>query len=159
MILRVNNLSDATFVELASGVSQNLGKIAKTGLGSINVSHAASYRIVDEDTSTTVGETVNKVGRTTGRTEATVTGTCVRYKGLGNRLLLCQDTASGNSDGGDSGAPVFRITDSPNTNDIELLGVHHSGGSSVIVFSSIGQIYCDLGSSDTWNACDSSFNC
>ncbi len=156
---KVCRYSDAAFVELASGVSRNLGKIAKTSLGSINVYHPASYRIVAEDDSTTVGETVFKVGKSTGRTEATITGTCVRYNGLGNRVLLCQDTASGNSSSGDSGSPVFRITNSPNTNDVELLGVHHSGGSSLIVFSSIGQIYYDLGSNDTWNACDSSFSC
>ena len=156
---KVCRLSDAAFVELASGVSQNLGKIAKTSLGSINVDHATSYRIVGEDSSTTVGETVYKVGKSTGRTQATITGTCVKYTGLGNRLLLCQDTASGNSARGDSGAPVFRVTNSPNTNDVELLGVHHSGGSSVIVFSSIGQIYYDLGRSNTWKACDSSFSC
>ena len=156
---KVCRYSDAAFVELASGVSRNLGKIAKTSLGSINVYHPASYRIVGEDNSTTVGETVFKVGRTTGRTEATITGTCVTYQGLGNRVLLCQDTASGNSSGGDSGSPVFRITNSPNTNDVELLGVHHSGGSSTIVFSSIGQIYYELGSNDTWDACDSSFGC
>ena len=157
--------SDSAFVRLApSGVSQNLGKIAKTtALGSITVDHSTKFRIVGEDTLTTVGETIHKVGRTTGWITATITNTCVRSHRLGGGVLICQDLASGDSDGGDSGAPVFRITDTPSQGDVELLGISwgggDSGGDSWFVISPIGNIYIDLGSTDTWEACDPSFSC
>ena len=63
---KVCRYSDAAFIRFASGVSYNLGKIAKTTtMGSIDVDHNAKFRIVAERSYYSVGEIVNKVGRTT----------------------------------------------------------------------------------------------
>lgn len=54
------------------------------------------------------GETLSKIGRTTGWTFGPVTGTCqdIRVGGT-NVVLLCQDRVTAGVDGGDSGAAVF----------------------------------------------------
>ncbi len=72
----VCRMSDAAFVRLESGVSQNVGKIAKTTYGSPSVSHSAKFRIKNDYAPSLVGDTVNKVGKETGWTRATVTNTC-----------------------------------------------------------------------------------
>ena len=156
--------SDSAFVRFTFGADWNAGKIARTrSIGGINVNHSSSFRIVAENPSSTVGQIVYKVGRTTGFTSAKVRNTCVEYRAPENRRLLCQTSLTGSSDpfasDGDSGAPVFRITDSPNTGDVELMGILYATGESIAYFSPVGQIYLDLGSTDKWEACYSSFRC
>ena len=161
---KVCRYSDAAFVRFASGVSYNLGKIAKTtSRGSINVDHNAKFRIVRERTTTSIGETIDKIGRTTGWTSGDVTDTCVHTSLPNNRVLLCQTIAHVDADLGDSGAPVFAVTDSPNTGDVQLLGITWASNTSVnptvMWFSPVGNIYLDLGRGDTWNSCDPSIGC
>ena len=111
-----------------------------------------------ENTLVSVNDTVYKVGRTSGWDSGTVTDTCTGSN-LGNgRWLLCQNIASGAVDPGDSGSPVFKITNSPNQGDVELLGILW-GGVDSFHFSPIGAVYLDLGMSVTWDACDPSFDC
>ncbi len=159
---KVCRWSDSAFVELSSGVSQNLGKIAKTGLGSTTVIHSSKYRIVGAGSLPTIGEYVHKVGKETGRSRARVTDTCENIIASGNRQLLCQAVASltgGSSASGDSGAPVFRVTNSPNRDDVELLGIHRGSVGASIYFSPMINIYTDLGLSTTWKVCDPSYRC
>ena len=84
------------------------GFIARpTGLGSLTI--AGQFRIVSEGPST-VGATVNKVGRTTGWTQGQVTATGVTANVFGSLITqVCQDMVSAGVGGGDSGPPVFAI--------------------------------------------------
>ena len=88
----VCRFSDSAFIEAASGLSQNFGKIAKTtAQGGITVNHNSKFRIVAENTLVSVGDTVYKVGRTSGWDSGTVTDTCTGSN-LGNgRWLVCQN--------------------------------------------------------------------
>ncbi|MFQ5872263.1 MAG: hypothetical protein ACE5JL_00475 [Dehalococcoidia bacterium] len=159
---RACRYSDSTFVDLDSGVSPNLGFISKTtGLGSITIDHSAPrFRVVAEGFIAIQGERLDKVGRTTGWTAGQVISTCQNYHQAGtNWTMLCQDAVYGQALGGDSGAPVFDITNSPNTNDVEIKGVLWSGNSSSYVFSYVGLVYLDLGRSSTWDTCAPGFGC
>ncbi len=75
--------------------------------------------------------------------------------------MLCQVHAIGYRLPGDSGAPVFKITNSPNTNDVELVGIMFGGivgegtEQDIIGYSPIRQVYSELGGSyNIWKACD-----
>ena len=149
---RVCRLSDAAFVRLNAGISQNVGKIAKTtAVGSLTVDHNAKFRIVAENTITVEGEIVNKVGRTTGWTSGPVIDTCMKTDLEGNRTLLCQTVTNVESEPGDSGSPVFKWADSGDLWDVELVGVLWAGNSNpdpnrndeppVMWFSPIGNVY------------------
>ena len=79
-------------------------------------------------------------------------------------MFLCQTIANDmEADGGDSGSPVFEITNSPNDDDVELLGilwaVNTSVNPTVTWISPVGNVYLDLGMSDSWDACDPSRGC
>jgi hypothetical protein len=153
-------LSDSAFLKREPGVARDLGKIAKTvNLGSITVDHNNKFRIVDDAAFSAVGETVYKVGRSTGWTSGTVSDTCIRTDLDTVRILLCQDIAQGTAGSGDSGSPVFRITNSPSPNDVRLLGVLWGANPTAIWYSPIGNVYFDLGQADTWNSCDPGFAC
>ena len=160
---KVCRYSDAAFVRFASGVSYNLGKIAKTNtIGSINVDHSAKFRIVAERSYYSVGEIVNKVGRTTGWTRGRITDTCAPVDLPNNHRLLCQVIANVEGDFGDSGSPVFAVTNSPAVRDVQLLGTMWGGTTSTPVeiwFSPVGGIYRDLGMTDSWDSCDPDFDC
>ncbi len=75
--------------------------------------------------------------------------------------LICITTArvTGQSDdptGGDSGAPVIE-PDDDDDNEVELLGTLLGGGtgdqSDEFDFSTIGNIYSELGLYSTWDSC------
>ena len=154
--------SDSAFIRLKSGVDQNLGKIAKpTSIGSISVDHNSKYRIVSDSYSAVENSTVHFVGRTLGLRGGRVNNTCKIAYYSNNRTILCQygvvDTAMA---GGDSGAPVFQITNSPNHNDVRLLGiVIAKSGSRSYTYSPIGSVYNELGRSASWDSCDPSQDC
>ena len=157
---KVCRYSDSAFIRFASGVSYNLGKIAKTtGMGSIDVHHQAKFRIVAERSYYSVRETVNKVGRTTGWTRGRVTDTCVPIDLPNNHRLLCQVIANFQADSGDSGSPVFAVTNSPTVGDVQLLGIFWGGIAPQMYFSPVGGIYRDLGMTDAWDSCDPDFDC
>lgn len=138
---QVCRFSDSAFSQLAAGVTQDIGFIARpdsVNTGSLTI--AGTFRITDEGASL-VGDTVNKVGRTTGWTQGLVTDTCVNTGVLGTRIVqLCQDFVNAGVAGGDSGSPVFEITN-PVRNDVELRGILWGGsGSTTYVYSPIANI-------------------
>ena len=168
--------SDAAFIEYSSGISRNLGIIAKPLANrSLTVSPSQSYRIVKDVTSLVANEIVYKVGRTTGLTSGRISGTCtnVGYVVSGSGFppavsevkLLCQGEASGLAKSGDSGSPVFRVTNSPSQSDVELLGlVQGNAGNTEFYFSKAKHIFGELqrdpdNPTDTWDTCAPSFNC
>ena len=119
------------------------------------------FQVIREGNVMVVGETVTKVGRTTGWTQGKVSlvGMTVMYTGVSKlgtptqMAILSANQADPNnlanpgywSLGGDSGSPVFQCLDSSNntipcsnppvTSNVRIVGVHFASGGS---FSSIG---------------------
>jgi hypothetical protein len=109
---RMCRYSDSNFSPFAGlvGGSTN-GVIARpTGLGSINWNGTDTFTVTSK-ADPFMFDSVDKVGRTTGRTRGTVVVPCVNINGAGGALLLCQFIALMNAAnwalGGDSGSPVI----------------------------------------------------
>lgn len=96
-----------------------------------------------------MGETANKVGRTTGWTYGPVIETCINSIVLGAEkpiIQLCQTRVRAGVDGGDSGSPVFRPQG--NSGRSTLLGILWGGsvsGEVTFVFSPMFNIERELG--------------
>ncbi len=150
--------SDSSFARHDNGVAADFGYIEQTtGLGSLTLS-GSSYRIVAEAAST-VGQTLNKVGRTTGWSQGSVTATCVNVGVLGSSIVqLCQNQVSASVGSGDSGSPVFRIVSG---NDVHLQGILWGGNSAgtSFTFSPIANIENSSTELGPVNTCASGFSC
>ncbi len=134
---RICRHSDASFATLDTGVTRSRGFIARTALGSTTWNGTNTYRITSSDIPT-VGETVNLEGRTSGRLNGSVTGTCVTVNiSNSNVTILCAAKASMTSQEGDSGSPVFRINSGT---DVFLQGLEFAGGGSTMYYSTINEI-------------------
>jgi hypothetical protein len=145
---RVCRYSDSNFSSGTSGVNFELGSIAKTtGPNNNSLDIAGNFSITQEGTAVT-GETAEKVGRTTGWTQGTVSNTCVNTGVSGtNIILLCQNFVQAQVPivaGGDSGSPVFKILPG---GTVALLGDLWGGSSSgtMFVYSPIAYIELELG--------------
>jgi hypothetical protein len=144
--------SDAARAAYASSTSSSLGRIAKTtGANNNSVTISGNFTITAER-SPVVGQTANKVGRTTGWSRGGITATCVNVNVSGTNITqLCQTVVSARVGAGDSGSPVFR---QPNTgsNNVTLLGILWGGNSSgtIFVFSPISNIEAELGALTTF---------
>ena len=145
--------SDANFSDGADGVPFNFGAIAKTtgpNNGSLEIAGAFAIRT---EGAGVVGETANKVGRTTGWSQGATTRTCVHTGVSGSNLvLLCQNFVESSVQivaGGDSGSPVFRIDGGDR---VTLLGGLWGGNSSgtLFVYSPIANIEAELGALTTF---------
>jgi hypothetical protein len=155
---KVCRWSDSAYSQRDSAVSADQGYIAKPD--SVNTSSltiAGSFRIISEGSSL-VGETLNKVGRTTGWTQGNVANTCVNVGVLGSNIMQrCQDIVEAKVNSGDSGSPVFIITSG---DDVQLRGILWGSTSSgtKFVYSPIGNIQRsdELG---PINTCASGFSC
>jgi hypothetical protein len=143
--------SDANFSR-ASGPRQfALRAIARPiAVGSLDIDSGNPFLITGEGVAIK-GATVNKVGRTTGWTQGTVSGTCVDTGVSGTSIvLLCQTFVESNHtivQGGDSGSPVFAIAG----NGVTLLGGLWGGNSdgTQFVYSPIANIKEELGAMQT----------
>lgn len=129
-----------------------LGLIAKTTGPNNGALDIAGYFTISGDGVASSGE-VNKVGRTTGWTQAPVTRTCVDTGVSGTSIvLLCQTFVESNTQivaGGDSGSPVFRIDGGTN---VTLLGILWGGNNSgtLFIYSPIENIVKELGALITY---------
>ncbi len=154
---KVCRWSDSAFSRNASGVNENVGVIVSVNTSSLTI--AGNWTITSEGASL-VGQTVNKVGRTTGWTQGGVTATCADTGVSGTRIVQrCQDFVNAGVNSGDSGSPVFSITNSPQTNDVELRGIlWGSSGGTTFVYSPIANIQRndELG---PINTCAPGFSC
>jgi hypothetical protein len=142
--------SDASRARYASGTTSTLGRIARTsGANNGSITITGNFNITAEG-SASVGQTVHKIGRRTGWTRGSVTGTCVNANVfMSNITQLCQTFVSAGVDGGDSGSPVFRRQGS--TNNVTLVGILWGGsGTTVYVFSPISNIEMELGALTTF---------
>jgi hypothetical protein len=136
--------SDASRAAYAAGISFSLGKIARTtGFNSITID--GRFNITGEG-SASVGQIVNKVGRTSGWTRGKVTNTCVHVNVSGTNITqLCQTLVSARVRAGDSGSPVFK-----GSTGVTLTGILWGGGGSVFVYSPISNIERELGALTTF---------
>ena len=110
------------------------GIIARPYLNSINLDPSnPDFYIADDDPGCIlylgcglIGDTMWKVGRSTGLTVGVVDKNCVEVTtGTPSRTYICQsrvDGASGSISEGDSGAPVFEMTGS----EVNLFGMVHA---------------------------------
>ncbi|MCS6912912.1 MAG: hypothetical protein RMK29_05125 [Myxococcales bacterium] len=138
---RVCRYSDSAFARLDQGVAAERGSLARTNLSSIDI--LGSYRITSEAATVTPGEVLNKVGRTTGRTQGAVSSTCINTNVAASSItMICQTLVNAGVGGGDSGSPVFRILNNNNTPDVTLYGVLWGGTSNgtQFVFSPIANV-------------------
>lgn len=139
--------SDAAFSQRDSGIDANLGRVAKTdGVNTGSLTIAGQFAITGEG-DVVVGQTANKVGRTTGWTQGPVTRTNVDVRVSGtNIVMLGQHFVQAGVDGGDSGSPVFRIEADDN---VTLLGILWGKGGSEFVYSPISNVERELGALTT----------
>jgi hypothetical protein len=146
---RVCRRSDASRAAYASGIGFSLGTIAQTtGANNSSITIAGAFNITAEG-SASVGQIVNKVGRTTGWTRGAVTNTCVNTGVQGSKIVqLCQTFVSAGVGSGDSGSPVFVQT---GTSTATLAGILWGGsGSTTFVYSPIANIEQELGALRTF---------
>lgn len=104
------------------------------------------FRIVADEPFPVLGETLNKIGRTTGWTRGDVAATCVHVGVAGAvppTAMLCQDIVLASVAGGDSGSPVFRQVD--DSRDVVFYGLLWGGGTGLFVFSALDNIQFELG--------------
>lgn len=148
--------SDAARAEYADGQEFALGRIARPAITddpnhpdflTIDGSNP-TFRLIQEQPRSVVGETAHKVGRTTGWTLGPVTETCINSIVLGSDkpiIQLCQTRVQGAADSGDSGSPVFRPGAQGNAT---LLGILWGGsvtGTPSFVFSPMWNVQRELG--------------
>lgn len=110
--------SDASRARYSAGSPFVLGRLARaaqenttgTTLADTITIDAASphFSITAEQQRSVLGQTLNKVGRTTGWTSGPVVATCVDVNITASEITqLCQDLVDAHVAGGDSGSPVF----------------------------------------------------
>lgn len=147
---KVCRRSDASRALYSGAVASDRGIIAKTtGLNTGSLTTSGFFTVTGQDNSnTSFSGTINKVGRTTGWTAGTVSGTCVTVNVSGSNIQqICQTLVTNNSvaivGAGDSGSPAFKITGGDN---VTLVGILWGGGGSTqFVFSPLKNIQDELG--------------
>jgi hypothetical protein len=148
--------SDSSRGRYLAGVGHTLGRIVRTTSrnslnGSLTISTAnPSFTINSERANSLVGQTVNKIGRTTGWTFGKVTATCVTTNLSGTNITqLCQSFVSAGVGAGDSGSPVFNWSGTGNT--VRLAGILWGGsGNNLFVFSPMSGTEKELGALTTF---------
>jgi hypothetical protein len=144
--------SDAAFAKYVNGTTNTLGRIARTGsTSSTDLTIVGGWTVTSNATSSsfTVGETVNKVGRTTGWSRGKVVATCVTVNVSGSNITqICQTVVNAKVGAGDSGADVFKVTSGTN---VKLDGVLWGGSTNgmTFVFSPFANITGELGALTT----------
>jgi hypothetical protein len=138
---RVCRLSDSAFAQINVGTGGILGRIARPTFNAIAWNGVDHFTITRPVRFPLAGLTVQKVGIQTGWTQGTINRTCARTNLAGTNItLLCQKGASYSRAEGDSGAPVFGITDLA-TWSVTLVGIHWGGATPTQgFFSPLGQV-------------------
>jgi hypothetical protein len=140
--------SDSARIAYVNGANQALGLIAATNApNNRSLDIVGSFSITSDDTNNgiAVGQTVNKVGRTTGWTAGAVTNKCVDTGVSGSRVFLfCQNFVSAGVGGGDSGSDVFRVVSGTS---VQLEGILWGGNSAgtTFVYSPLQSVIQELG--------------
>src|SRR5688572_25636019 len=148
--------SDASRGEYADGVPFQLGKIARPAAfdpvtGTLEVDPTKpTFQIIKEQPFAVLGETVNKVGRTTGWTGGEVTGTCIDFITDDHFIRRCNATVAAGSAGGDSGSPVFAFPNRRTNSGTKVVfaGILWGGsieGEPEFVYSPMNNVERELG--------------
>jgi hypothetical protein len=147
--------SDAALARYLPGVSATVGSIAATTLrgltaGSLTIDDAnPAFTITDRQPFSLMGQTLDKLGRTTGWTVGTVAITCADFfVSDSDAALLCQDAMLSGVGGGDSGSPVFE-SQAAFTSDVTLYGLMWGSATTtfgpLVAFSPLENIEFELG--------------
>jgi hypothetical protein len=143
--------SDAQFVDYYSDDRWSGHQIAETSVigtgGAAGNLTVASYRVAPSTSNVLTGFVVRKTGRTSGTTQGSVTATCqdTQFGLVTTVILLCQDKVSANSQGGDSGSPVYFNFSYPTpTSTVYHVGLLWQGNGSVFTLSPWSGIASDL---------------
>ncbi|MDP3911887.1 MAG: hypothetical protein Q8Q14_15995 [Gemmatimonadales bacterium] len=143
--------SDASRALYNAGVNFDRGRIAQTSgpnTGSLEITGFLDFAGEDLRDVFTIGETINKVGRTTGWTQGQVSATCATVNVSRSRISqICQTIVEGDAQivgAGDSGSPIY-------TTAHRLAGILWGGNSSgtLLVFSPLKNIEDELGALET----------
>jgi hypothetical protein len=123
------------------------GQIARTLPGSPKTIDDANpvYRIAGEISYPWQGETLYKVGATTGTSSASVLKTCTYSYPESGKKLLCQEEIRFGAQGGDSGGPVFGMHTTSGW--VYLYGLLHG----TFLMSAMSNIETDVGLLDTYD--------
>lgn len=135
--------------ELARTTGRDNGSLTVDG------AHPRFYIVAEaKDVNLVDGITLSKVGRTTGWTTGDITQTCINDKISGNSeweaigipsgsvAFICVFRAKYGSDGGDSGAPVFRLR--ADSVDVDITGIHYGGNDNSSLFSTIDNLRIEM---------------
>jgi hypothetical protein len=135
--------SDSSRASYINSTRFTLGGLARTARPGRSLSITGQWTITGEGVAS-VGQVVNKVGRTTGWSQGQVTNSCVDTNVSGSDITeLCQNFVSATVGSGDSGSPVFAIQSGSN---VALIGILWGGsGSQSFVYSPMSNIHQDLG--------------
>lgn len=152
--------ADASRAQYGQGQPFVLGRIARTALlNTILVSDSTPYltvdnlnptrRLIAEQLQPIVGQTLNKVGRTTGWTSGKVSETCVNVDVTDSDITqLCQSLVDAFVDGGDSGSPTWGLYTDGNAFLAGLLWGSNTDlvtGAVQFIFSPLGNIRNEMG--------------
>jgi hypothetical protein len=153
---------DASFYATVAGETIAQGRIARPALNSTTWNGTDTYRVTATTGGAADNAAVQKVGRTTGRTAGTVTETCQDMTVKDTDIMLfCQQRATYSSGLGDSGSPVFQITNSA-TNDVTAVGLNwgfaqnEDGTFHSSVFTPFLEVELEIGNI---NVCATGFAC
>jgi hypothetical protein len=139
---RVCRFSDVAFFSLDETVMAKRGVIAAW---SWPYGSYPEQKVVGIVPITLCGETLLKMGKTTGRTGGEVTRTCADLDSTSSNVtLLCQDIIDHGSEEGNSGSPVYSF--SP-TNQVKFHGLAALGNVAQTAFSPVSAIAEELGGS------------
>jgi hypothetical protein len=110
------------------------------------------FHIVSEEPYPMGGETVHKVGRTTGWLIGPVIQTCIdtNVSGPGDVTMLCQERVEATPVGGDSGSPVFMRLGTGANPDVSLIGILWGGSSNTYVFSAMDNVRFETAGYPGW---------
>lgn len=153
--------SDSNFVRAHDASHIVPGTIARIGTTSTDWNGSSLWRVTATQEAA-LDVVVTKVGRTTGLTSGRITATCVNNLHANtNKVILCNAHADMYVDHGDSGAPAFRVTNSPSTHDVASLGIVWGKGTreNGIDFSSFSRIASVKSELASPRICAAGFSC
>ena len=136
--------SDAARAVYNSSVASDK-QIARTSGPNNNSLTITGFFDVTDQGDVGVGTVVNKIGRTTGWTQGSVSRTCVHTNVSGSNIhQRCQTFVTAGVNSGDSGSDVFQLVGG----SAKLVGILWGGSGSQFVYSPISGIVQDLGPFD-----------
>ncbi len=139
--------SDSLFAKVNNnGLADKLGYIATKLNWDGDQNNPPTFKITAKSSAFVKGASITKVGAETGRTDGKILEVCTddkfTFEGV-KVYLLCVNEADYRSDGGDSGSPVFVITNQGKS-EVTVTGIHSGfvriDGVKTAVYSLIDQI-------------------